>query len=147
MTPRRLDPATVQARLQEIRLLIGDLKDLGPVSGSRLERDRYTRHVAERVLSQIVELATAINTHITAALLDRAPRSYRDSFLEIALAGVMDRDFAETLAPSTGLRNALVHDYLEVDLERVAAAVPMAIEQYGRYVELVAGWLLKRLED
>ena len=35
-------------------------------------------------------------------------------------------DLAEQLFPCAGMRNVLVHEYVEIDLEQVAAAVPLA---------------------
>ncbi len=141
MTARKLDPALIQERLREIQLLLADLVEVGEVDAERLRRERPTRHVVERVLSQIVELAGSINTHIIASLLGRAPRSYADSFDEVARAGVLDWELAAALRPSAGMRNVLVHDYLEVDQGKVSAAIPLAVEQYGQYVRHVAGWL------
>jgi uncharacterized protein YutE (UPF0331/DUF86 family) len=51
---------------------------------------------------------------------------------------VIDPALAEQLKPSVGMRNAIVHEYLRLDLERVAAAVPLAVSVYGRYVTAVA---------
>jgi uncharacterized protein YutE (UPF0331/DUF86 family) len=34
-----------------------------------------------------------------------------------------------------------VHDYLEADHGKVAAAIPLALEQYDEYVRHVARWL------
>ncbi|MGH3693981.1 MAG: type VII toxin-antitoxin system HepT family RNase toxin [Pseudonocardiaceae bacterium] len=141
MTPRRLDPALVQERLREIQLLLGDLVEVGEVDAERLRRDRPTRHVVERVLSQIVELAGSINTHIVASLLGRSPGSYADSFDEAARAGVLEWDLATALRSSAGMRNVLVHDYLKVDHSKVADAIPLALEQYSQYVRHVARWL------
>ncbi len=36
------------------------------------------------------------------------------------------------------MRNVLGHEYLEIDLQKVAAAVPMALSCYRRYVQQVA---------
>jgi len=144
MTPRRLDYSTVQSRPRLLEDLIVDLRDVGQVTVARLERERFTRHIVERILTQLVDIANSINTHIVAAELDRAPDSYRESFKELARAHVISFDFADELGPSAGMRNALIHDYLDIDVEKVASAVPMAIEQYGRYVEEVARWLLER---
>ncbi|MCA1702736.1 MAG: DUF86 domain-containing protein [Actinobacteria bacterium] len=141
MTPRRLDSAVIQQRLREIQLLLADLVDIGDVGPERLRRERPTRHIVERVLSQIVELAGSINTHIVAALLGRSPSSYADSFDDVARAGVIEWDLATALRPSAGMRNVLVHDYLEVDHGKVSAAIPIALEQYGQYVQHVARWL------
>ncbi len=42
------------------------------------------------------------------------------------------------LDPSIGMRNVLVHEYLEIDLRKVALAVPPALSCYRRYVQQVA---------
>ncbi|MBV9140849.1 MAG: DUF86 domain-containing protein [Pseudonocardiales bacterium] len=141
MTPRRLDPALIHERLREIQLLLADLVEIGEVDAERLRRDRLTRHVVERVLSQIVELAGSINVHIVAALLGRSPGSYADSFDEVARAGILEWGLATALRPSVGMRNVLVHDYLQVDHGKVSAAIPLALEQYDQYVRHVARWL------
>jgi uncharacterized protein YutE (UPF0331/DUF86 family) len=39
------------------------------------------------------------------------------------------------------LRNVLVHNYIDIDPERVAEAVPFALEQYARYVQQVASFV------
>jgi hypothetical protein len=62
MTPRRVDQAIVIQRLREIQLLLTDLAELGSVDAERLRRERPTRHIVERVLSQIVELAGSITS-------------------------------------------------------------------------------------
>lgn len=141
MTPPRLDQAMVAQRLREIQLLLTDLAELGAVDAERLRRERPTRHIVERVLSQIVELAGSINTHVVVSLLGRSPDSYAASFDEMARAGVLEWDFAASLRPSAGMRNVLVHDYLDVDHDMVSAAIPLAQEQYGEYVRTVARWL------
>ena len=45
---------------------------------------------------------------------------------------------------STGLRNAFVHAYVDLDVGRLVAAVPLAAEQYGEYVRQVARWVADR---
>ena len=54
-----------------MQLLLADLVEVGEVDTERLRRERPTRHVVERVLSQIVELARSINTHIVASSAER----------------------------------------------------------------------------
>lgn len=42
------------------------------------------------------------------------------------------------------MRNVLVHEYVTVDLDLVAAALPHAIEHYRAYVSAVAQFLRDR---
>ena len=60
------------------------------------------------------------------------------------ILGLIDHDLAERLAPSAGLRNVLVHAYVDLDLARLVAAVPLASEQYAEYVRQVARWVADR---
>lgn len=136
----------VNDRLQEIKLLITDLEDLGPVTEDDLSRDRQTRHLAERELSQIIELASSVNVHIVAAIRGLAPKSYHDSFRELARIGVIDHEFAGKLQPSVGMRNVLVHEYMAIDYHMVATTIPIAIKQYTEYVRQVASWMSKQLD-
>ena len=144
MTPRRLDPETVEARLRLMRDLLDDLVALGPVPGQRLRDERLLRHAIERILTQLVELAAGINSHIVAVTLGHAPRTHRDSFTDAARAGVIKEELAAMLTPAVGMRNLLVHDYAAVDLDLVGEAVPRAIDDMGAYVRALAEWLAQQ---
>lgn len=146
MTPRKLDWRSLHAKLRRIRELLDDLRELGHLDVARLRTDRPASLAAERVLTLVVDLAFAINSHVAVSVLQRAPDSYADSFTLAAEAKMISTELAEALLPSAGMRNVLVHGYLEVDYGRVAAAIPLATEQYGEYVRQVARWLQERAE-
>lgn len=138
MTPRRLDWRSVHPKLRTIEILLDDLRDLGPITVDRLQRERPTALAVERVLTLLVELAFAVNSHVAVAVLKRSPDTYADSFLLATEAGLINDDLARRLLPSARMRNVLVHAYLETDLDLVTAAVPMALEQYDEYARQVA---------
>jgi uncharacterized protein YutE (UPF0331/DUF86 family) len=144
MNPRDLRVTVLQERLGTMGLLLADLDSLGQVTASRLESDRFVRHVVEHVLAQLVQLAVAVNSHVAAAVLQRAVTDYRSSFDAAAEAGIITTDLAASLKPSVGLRNVVVHEYLDVDVNVVAAAVPVARRDFGQYVRSVAEWLASR---
>ena len=50
-------------------------------------------------------------------------------------------DLAARLAPSAGLRNVLVHQYAEIDLDQVVAAVSAARTDFRAYVRTIADGL------
>lgn len=140
MTPRRLDHETVLDRLRTMRRLLDQLQRLRNEGGDVV--DEFGRRLQiERILSALVDLAVAINTHVAVVVLGEGPHDMTASFRLAADAGLLDAVLAEALAPSVGLRNILVHAYVDLDVERMMAAVPLAAEQYGCYVEQVARWL------
>lgn len=142
MSSRRLDPDVVRNKLAAIEATRDALRGIGPLDARRLVDDPLLCAAIERLLSRLVDLAVDINSHVASARLGRAPEEYRQSFDLLAEAGVIERALAEALKPSVGMRNAIVHEYLRLDLARVAAAVPLAIEVYGRYVTAVARSML-----
>jgi uncharacterized protein YutE (UPF0331/DUF86 family) len=142
MSPRRsIDPASVQRRLRAIRERLDELSQLGPVTADRLSGDWLVRAATERVLTQLVELAVHINTHLVSASGKVPPVDYRQSFAAAAEIGAIPADLAAKIAPSAGLRNILVHDYLDANLAIVADSVGQAVSDYTTYVQEIARWL------
>lgn len=147
MSPRDLDADVVHERLVAIRELLTDLGEVGAVSAADLEGDRMLRHAVERILSQVVELAVSVNSHVAATELGKAPGSYGESFDVLRAAGVLPTELSERLRRSVGLRNVLAHEYVRIDLAIVAGAVTAAQPDYAEYVQHVAGWLHRRTGD
>lgn len=127
-----------------MRDLLDDLAQFDDVTLDALTSDRLRMLALERILTVLVDLAADINQHIVTSQTDSAPADYRSSFDRVARLGVLSADLADALAPSIGLRNVLVHHYADIDLEIVAASVPLARDQYARYVREVASWLSSR---
>ncbi len=144
MTPRRLDVGTLGAKLRAMRRLLDELDRIGAVDVDRFAREFSTQLIVERIVSQLVDLAAGINTHVLTAETGESPPDVRRSFTAVADTGLIDHDLAERLAPSAGLRNVLVHAYVDLDLARLVAAVPLASEQYAEYVRQVARWVADR---
>jgi uncharacterized protein YutE (UPF0331/DUF86 family) len=138
MSPKRLDPSIVEARLTAMTRMLDDLAGFD----TDLERDTMSRYATERVLTQLVELAASVNEHVAGALLGETATSYRQSFVIASEVGMIDEKLRDDLLPSIGMRNVLVHEYVRIDLARVAAAVPLALDVYRRYVASVAAFVL-----
>ena len=144
MTPRSIDWRSVRAKLRRIRDLLDQLQSFGPIDEARLAADPVIELAIERILTLLVDLAFAGNSHVAVALLSRAPDTYGESFALAAESGMITSELAAALRPSVGMRNVLVHDYLETDRGLVAAAVPLALDQYSEYVRQVARFAADR---
>ncbi|MFO8075753.1 MAG: type VII toxin-antitoxin system HepT family RNase toxin [Actinomycetota bacterium] len=120
------------------------LASLGDIDADRLRDDPVVAAAVERLIGRLVDLAVDVNSHLAVALLDRAPSEYRESFDLMAQAGVIETAMAVRLKPSVGMRNVIVHEYVRLDLARVAAVVPEAIDASRAYVTAVARFLVDR---
>ena len=145
--PRTLDPQVVARHLGSMRDLLDVLGDMTAWSIDDLAGDVVRRLAVERVLTQLVDLATAINADILSVLQGRAPQTARKGFSAMAEAGLIDVELARSLAASAGMRNLLTHEYVEVDPARVHLAIPAAARDYTQYVKDVAMWLSTATTD
>ena len=144
MTPRRLDVDVARNKLAAIEDTCDVLASLGDIDGDLLCDDPVVAAAVERLIGRLVDLAVDVNSHLAVALLGRAPSEYRESFDLMAQAGVIELAMAVRLKPSVGMRNVIVHEYVRLDLARVAAVVPEAIDAYRAYVTAVARFLVDR---
>ena len=144
MSPRDFSREVLQVRLGLMRELFDDLDAMGDVTVGSLTQDRITRRAAERILTQLVDLAADINTHAATSLGGLRPTEYRQSFDAAVTAGLIEQELADALKSSVGMRDVLIHEYVATDLEMVAAAVPLARRDYAAYVRSVATWLQAR---
>lgn len=129
-----LDRALVRRKLARI---LRNLDDLAPVEGLPLEAfrsERFRQKGTERLLQEVVEAAVDVNLHLLRVHGSPSPPDYYRSFTLLGDAGLIPGELAGALAPSTGLRNRLVHEYDDLDDGIVLDAVAEARRLYPRYV-------------
>ena len=141
MTPRQLDVAALHAKLRILRQVVDDLEPLQELTAERLRQDRILGYAVERMLTQLVDVAVAVNSQVAAAVLGRGPADYRESFVMAARAGAISEDLARDLSPSVGLRNVLTHEYVAVDTALVLASIRPAMGGFDEYVRQMAAFL------
>ena len=137
MTPGRVDRRVVDRHLAALRQALAGLRRHASVSPQSLRTDSDRRWVVERGLQLCAQNALDIASHLgSAAGLD--PATYSSSIDCLVEAHVLPPEFAARFRGIAGFRNVLVHGYLDVDLDRVAAMVTDHLddfEQFARYVE------------
>jgi uncharacterized protein YutE (UPF0331/DUF86 family) len=138
MIAPRLDADVIGRRLRSLRDTLDELEALRGVGAEQLRQQPLQRAAAERLMQVTVDLAIDCNAHIAVALLGRAPVSGRGSFIDAAGVGAIDAALGERLAPAAGLRNVLVHRYVDIRVELVAAAVDEVLDGFAIYVRQVA---------
>ena len=132
------DRGVLTTRLAVMSDLLAFLADLPGVCGQTLREDLRLRLAVERALCQLVDQAVDINAHIASRTMRRPPQTQRESFDLAVRAGYLPADLATSLTPSVGMRNILVHDYVSVDLDLVAAAIPLAARDFAAYVRAIS---------
>jgi uncharacterized protein YutE (UPF0331/DUF86 family) len=120
------------------------LRPIADRSVEEYKEDPYRKGAAERFFQKMVEAAADINAHLAAELGREAPEDYYRSFIRLANLGVISRSLAESVAPFTGVRNRLVHEYDEIDDACVLEAIREAQRLIPRYIEGIEAFLGKQ---
>jgi uncharacterized protein YutE (UPF0331/DUF86 family) len=136
MTPPRLDVDACQEKLALMADLVADLDRHAEVTGAVLRADRDRRHVVERILTQLVDIAGGLNSLLARGLGHRAPTGYRDGFELLRQLGLLPQELVDRQLPSVGMRNLLTHEYGRIDLDLVAAATSASRRDYADFVEV-----------
>lgn len=106
--------------------------------------DRDLQFIMERQLELAIGAAVDINVRIIVQSGMGTPADAYTSFLELARhAKVIPMGLAMQLAPATGLRNRLVHEYEEIDHNLVYEGLQGALELFPRYIEAVEAYLVR----
>jgi uncharacterized protein YutE (UPF0331/DUF86 family) len=109
-----------------------------------LAADAMLCAAVERWLQLSVEACVDVASHIVSVEEWTPPANSRDTFSTLGRHGVIPADLARRLGGAVGLRNLLVHDYVEVDLDQVAAVVREDLDDLRAFAGVAAGWLDRR---
>jgi uncharacterized protein YutE (UPF0331/DUF86 family) len=97
--------------------------------------------IVERLLHLIVEAAVDINAYLLVRSRQPPPETYYNSFIEAGTNAIISLDLANQLAPSTGLRNRLVHEYDDIDPLLVFQSIAFALKFYPQYIQQIQVYL------
>lgn len=108
-----------------------------PAEYAQYASDDMRRLALERLIQLVVDLALDVN-NILSSSRNHAPASdYFNSFLDMAELGFLEEGFALAIAPSTSIRNRLVHEYEKTDDRIVFASLPKFVDMYRQYVSRI----------
>lgn len=115
---------------------------------SRLSRAQYLEDsinetLAERYLERAIGRMIDINFHLITESGHAPPKDYHESFIRLGRLGVMTSDLAKETAMAAGLRNRIVHEYDDIDPERVYEALPIAIRRIPLYLNHIQRFIEK----
>ena len=135
-----LDRDAIARRVFALNEALQDLADPDARDASRLGRDRRLRAAVERWLQISIEACIDIAFAVIAAREWTPPDSARGAFNTLAGHGLISVDLANRLALAAGLRNILVHEYVDVDLDRVARVVRENLGDLRAFAQAATGW-------
>ena len=139
-----IDKALVNRKIVLISKDFEELTLLAKLSLPQYHADFKNEVLAERYLERMIGRMIDINYHLLTETGKPPPTDYFNSFLELAEIDAYPLDFAKKVAPAAGLRNRLVHEYDEIDPEKVYRGLKAAVSEVPQYLNYVKKFVERR---
>jgi uncharacterized protein YutE (UPF0331/DUF86 family) len=133
-------PSIVKARIRKIEECVADLQGIRRLPDRVFFEDRHVRAAAERLLQVAIQSMLDIGSHLIAERGFREADGYAEIIDILGEEGVIPKRFAARIRGMAGLRNILVHDYLEVDPRELRKHLAR-LKDFERYCRHIVGSL------
>ncbi len=128
-------------KLHKLYTYYEELKTNSQITLEEYQTNTLYKRAIERTLQLIVECATDINNMLLKYYSKKGSTDYFNSFIDLAEEHIIPMDFALKIAPSTGLRNILVHEYEKIDDTIVYCSITSCLQYYLEYINLINNYL------
>jgi uncharacterized protein YutE (UPF0331/DUF86 family) len=136
-----VDEDVFDRRLERLEQAIADLRSIATVDRPRFVGDRALHAQAERWTQVAVEACIDLAHHLIADRGWSTPSTYRDAFRILSEHGVIEPSAVGRMAGWAGLRNILVHLYLDVDHERLHDVLASELDDLVEYAAALVAQL------
>lgn len=130
-------------RLEKLRELVKILSSLKGISGNELKTNIEKQLKAERCLQLAIEICIDISEMIITQRRLQTPQSATEAIQILGKEDILDEDFATQFSQAAGLRNILIHDYLEIDYDRIADKINNHLGDFETFAREIASFLQK----
>ena len=115
-----VDSGVILKRVGRIRKCAATLETIRRThSKQQFLADEMVRAAAERNMQVAIQSVLDICNNVVADMKLEVPDEDKQAFQILAAHKILSRRLAKTLTAMTGMRNVLVHEYLEVDHDQL----------------------------
>jgi uncharacterized protein YutE (UPF0331/DUF86 family) len=131
----------IETRLLRLELVISELVRLDEGDADQFRQNSPEMWAVERGLQLGAEILLDIGNHILVAEFGVSSQDYGGIFDRLADRKVISRALATRLGGLAGFRNILVHDYLDLDRDRVLENFHRAPRELSEFAREIRSWL------
>jgi len=134
-----VDKDLLSTKLQELERNLSQLRKHQGVTAEMLDNDLDKAWIIERGLQLSIQLVLDIGNHILAEA-GVPVHEYADILPQLAKLEIISDDYASSVKGLAGFRNLLVHEYSEIDNEKLAAFVNVNLNDFYLFCQYIAAY-------
>ncbi|MGV9200085.1 MAG: type VII toxin-antitoxin system HepT family RNase toxin [Promethearchaeia archaeon] len=140
----KIDEDVINSRISKLREYLNILRELKHEPKKDFTEDYKIYGLAERYLHLSIECVLDIGNHIVSRLELKKPEAYQDILIILGKNAILPKEFAEKIAKMEGLRNILIHNYLEINREIVYQHLQEDLSDFDKFLKYIISYLKKR---
>lgn len=137
------DRLTIIRKLGYLQKNVDLLSRHASVSAKDLATDPLKRSAVERLLQTAIQSVIDCSRLLVAIEDWRGLRDERDPLVILTEKNVIDEDLQLRMLRAKGLRNILVHEYTDIDLNLLCAHLNSGLPDLGSFAKALAEWIEK----
>ena len=130
--------------LQRLEEYLKSLREHQGVSQDELENSDVLITYAERKLQLAAQVCIDLGNHLISYFGFETPKDYKEIFDVLAKEGVISKSLCSNMKKVAGFRNILVHDYLSIDVGKVAEVLNRGLRVFDDFSTAVVEFFDKR---
>ena len=134
-----VDKELLTSKLQELERYRLQLRKHKGVTAEKLDNDLDKAWIIERGLQLSIQMVLDIGNHILAEA-GVSVNEYADILPQLAKLDIIPNDYALSVKGMAGLRNLLVHEYSEIDNEKLAIFVNANLNDIYLFCKHIAAY-------
>ena len=131
---RLVDADVLRRKTEQVLHHCARLDGRSTLVAAELGADEDLRNAVLMDLQQAIQACIDLAVHACVDDALGAPASSADAFALIARHGTIDDALARRLTGAAGLRNLIVHQYADIDLERIVRIIHDDLDDLRRFV-------------
>jgi len=130
--------------LQRLEEYLKSLREHQKVTPDELENSDVLLTYVERKLQLAAQVCIDLGNHLISYFGFETPKDYREIFEILAKEGVISKNLSSNMKKIAGFRNILVHDYLAIDVGKVAGVLHYGLGDFDDFSTAVVEYFEKR---
>ena len=130
--------------LERLEEYLKSLREHEKASKDELENSDVLLTYLERKLQLAAQVCIDLGNHLISYFGFETPKDYKEIFQILAKEGVISKDLSSNMKRMAGFRNILVHDYLSVDIGKVAEVLDRGLRDFDGFSTAVVEFFEKR---
>lgn len=141
-----IDRSRIEDRITEIRRRLNDLRETAEtIDEVKFLTDSVIADATERRLQVAIQACMDIANHLVAQIaIEKPQKENKEVFLILAKHKIINEDLAKKLVKMAGMRNILVHQYMEVKRQLVYDAIKNDLGDIRDFIKQIQRFLDKK---